>query len=493
MRTRERNATRASASEIIACGLGMAAACAILARSVIMPAHSETWALQQSLDVGAVLLALYSYWHGYRLLDSSANGATRAVVIVASGLAFLNAALPPFSSNDVYAYVSQGWEQYHYHLNPYLRNVRSIAGAQHDPMLCEWFKQDLCAYGFLFARLESLLARLGDGNLYLTMLLFKMTDLVAYAANAWLIFVIGTRLNIKRVDLALYLYLWNPMILIHQLSNGHNDLLMAVFVMLAIYFAVIELWPLVLPAIVVGLLVKWIAGVVLPFAFVFVARKKGFATAAASFLIALGFGGAAGSLYFAGWSQAQFVWLLQPVIWQMYSVDSALIWSLMAIQKFVPLGISFAAANAVVAPVLAGAVAMLVLYQFARFSMEGDHSLQDLIAVSLFAELAVVCVALGWFWPSHVGMFFPLAMLLKEGHWLRRLTIAFTLFQMEYFTYLDTFRILNSVFMLILPMLWVAWAQWPEVRKDLAGRWSVEHQPVMLAVSQEMQTNRPGN
>jgi len=88
----------------------MAAACAIFARSVILPAHSESWALQQTLDVGAVLLAIYSYWHGYRLLDSLARGATPTVIIIAAGLALLNAALPPFSSNDVYAYVSQGCE-----------------------------------------------------------------------------------------------------------------------------------------------------------------------------------------------------------------------------------------------------------------------------------------------------------------------------------------------------------------------------------------------
>jgi hypothetical protein len=466
-----RAASAHSAWSVAICAVGMAVACATLARAAILPGYSESWAAGQLLNTGAVLLAIYSYWRGYRALESSPRNAMRVVIGAAAILAVLNVVLPPFSSQDLYAYISQGWEQYHYHLNPYLRSVSSIPESQRDPMLSNWFS-DLCVYGFLFARLERALAWLGGGNLYRTMLLFKATDLAAYAAIAWLIAAIGPRLKLERVDLALYLFLWNPMILIHHLSNGHNDLVMALFVMLAIYFAAAELWLLVLPAIAGGLLIKWIAGVILPFAFALVARRRGHGTAVAGSLVAAALVAASGASYIHQWSRAEVAWLVQPIVAQMYSLGSALLWSLMAFQKMVPLGISLARAEMIVASLFATAAAVLLLIQFARFSANRAPSIRNFVEVAVFAQVVVICVGLGIFWPHHVGMFFALAMVLDRGHWLRRLAIALTIFPLEYFTYLDTFRILNSVIMLALPMLWIGFTQWPEVKEGLAGRWS---------------------
>ncbi len=467
----------------------MTLACAVLARTAILPGYSERWITGQLLNAAAVLLAAYSYWRGYRALETPPRHAMRIVIGTAAILALLNAVLAPFASQDLYAYISQGWEQYHYHLNPYLRPVSSIPGAQRDPMLTLWFN-DLCVYGFLFVRLERALAWLGGGDPHLTMLLFKATDLAAYAATAWLIAAAGRRLGLVRIDLALYLFLWNPMILIQHLANGHNDLLMALFVVLAIYLAAAELWLLVLPALAAGLLVKWIAGVILPFAFVLVARRRGTGTAVAGALIAAVLVAWSGAPYLHQWSRAEVFWFADPLLGQMYSLGSAVLWSLMAVQKVIPLGLSFERADLIVAPLFLATAAVLLLIQFARFAADPAPSTPNFVEVSVFSEMALICVGLGLFWPHHVGMFFAAALVLERGHWLRRLAIALTIFPLEYFTWLDTFRILNSMLMLGLPMLWIGYTQWPEVRGALAGRWSFRARPPLDA--QPARASAPG-
>src|SRR3954463_10292664 len=69
----------------------------------------------------AVLPLLYLYRRGYRVVrDSGAELETSQVVKFAALFCLTCAAVSPFHSTDVFGYINRGWQQVHYHMNPYV-------------------------------------------------------------------------------------------------------------------------------------------------------------------------------------------------------------------------------------------------------------------------------------------------------------------------------------------------------------------------------------
>jgi hypothetical protein len=114
-----------------------------------------------------------------------------------------------------------------------------------------------CRYGFLFALCTEAFCALGGGSFGWTVLLFKLFILLQLAGVGLLIIAVGRRLQLARLDLPLYLFLWNPLVILHEVANGHNDLLIAFFILLAVYMATRQWWVLMLPALTAGFAVKY--------------------------------------------------------------------------------------------------------------------------------------------------------------------------------------------------------------------------------------------
>src|SRR5207248_770124 len=95
-------------------------------------------------------------------------------------------------------------------------------------------------YGFLFSLLCRFLCWMGGGNWWLTLALFKLVNVAAYGFSAWLVWAGAVRMGVARPIRALYLFLWNPLILMHHIANGHNDILTGCLVVLAMYLALVE-------------------------------------------------------------------------------------------------------------------------------------------------------------------------------------------------------------------------------------------------------------
>src|SRR5262249_28552280 len=147
----------------------------------------------------------------------------------------------PFDSLDLYGYVNKGWLQHHYGLNPYVQTVDSLPLWHSDPMFTNVWIHNPCPYGFLFARIARLACLIGDGNLLRTLLIFKLFNLGAGMLTAIFLYLTAKKLAVRRPDLALYLYLWNPLLLLQEIANGHNDILMAASMIVAVYLAVADL------------------------------------------------------------------------------------------------------------------------------------------------------------------------------------------------------------------------------------------------------------
>src|SRR5487761_953454 len=143
----------------------------------------------QETTVWAGLAILASlYWRGWTEINRRDEGTLRGVVAIAAILGIAGVMLPAFGSPDIYAYANMGWMQYRYHLNPYAHLILEASGWQHDPMLAGGWQNIAMPYGFLFTQLTRLLAMLGGGNLGVTLILFRLTNALACAAIAAMLY-----------------------------------------------------------------------------------------------------------------------------------------------------------------------------------------------------------------------------------------------------------------------------------------------------------------
>jgi len=170
-----------------------------------------------------VLPLLFLFWKGHQIVKEPADGEMLRNIIgfsmILSLLAFFTF---PFHSTDVFGYINRGWQQVHYGQNPFVYFLGDIKGWEQDPMIRDHWIYNPIPYGFLFALLCRVLVKAGNGNWWLTLFLFKSVNLLAYGATAGLVWLGAKRLGHARPIIALYSFLWNPLILMHHIANGHN-------------------------------------------------------------------------------------------------------------------------------------------------------------------------------------------------------------------------------------------------------------------------------
>jgi hypothetical protein len=72
------------------------------------------------------------------------------------------------------------------------------------------------------------------------------------------------RLGSGRAAESLYLFAWNPLVLLMAVGDGHNDILMMAAVLLAVWFLVQESWTLALGTLVLSAWIKYVSAICLP-------------------------------------------------------------------------------------------------------------------------------------------------------------------------------------------------------------------------------------
>jgi hypothetical protein len=189
--------------------------------------------------------------------------------ILLGGLVFglLATAWPGLFSTDVYLYASQGKMQTVYGFNPVVQPPRLMGD---DPLLelTPW-RDILAAYGpiwLMFARAISALAEALGGERVIYVLGFRALNLVLMAVGTWLVWAIGGLLDWSagRRAAAAALFAWCPLMIIELVANAHNDALLVVCVLAAIWLHLRGAWPLAVIALVMGGLVKLTGFFLLP-------------------------------------------------------------------------------------------------------------------------------------------------------------------------------------------------------------------------------------
>ena len=377
---------------------------------------------------GISLALLILYWAGYRVLLQVPNPVSLRVVLVPA-LVLLAIAIVtiPYDSTDVFQYMGMGWAQAHYGLNPYTNVLRDIPGVLNDPMIKNGWMQtnknawlDLpLVYGFVFASLIKGIAWLGQGSWWLTLALLKLVNAAAYLGASALLWFLSGSLGQRRRDVALYLFTWSPLILLHHIANAHNDLLVGYLVLLAIYFTVNRrgFWA---PAVlVIATMLKYATFPIIPIALVFVLRREGWVRAALSATVATAVGVALSLPYLQSIAHFRF----DLIMAQLSKTTAGSLYSLIFyLYRATSLG-SLETFGSILKAFLWVLALGLIAREGYRFRHIDKPSIEDLISSSSWILFLVIFVGSSQFYSWYIGMFLPLALLLGVGDGLRQLAV----------------------------------------------------------------------
>lgn len=408
------------------------------------------------------LALLFLFWRGYQQISQADKPTDRTVVgfaIVFCLLAFL---VFPFHSTDVFGYINRGWQQVHYGQNPYQNNLNDVPNWQQDPMLREHWIYNPNPQGFLFTLLTRLITSLGNGNWWLTLGLFKLTNVVAYGATAWILWSTARRwphLNSAKV---LYLFLWNPLILMHHIANGHNDLLTGFLVVLAAYLAITKRYFWIVPVLVSATLLKVAPVLLIPPALIFVVKNKGWKVAALSCLVGFGLFGLISFPYLRDWNQLR----LADISGNATLIDNSLHSLLIHIfenlaRVFSGLSEFHSIVDTVIKALLRVGLVVFVLYQWLKIPK--NFTARVFIEKSSLILFVLICVASSKFNAWYLGMILPLSLLMEDEHWLRRLVVLITAAELLSLTFFKQAYMLNYFAMVVIPA-WIVFRQERERR-----------------------------
>lgn len=222
--------------------------------------------LLAGLGYGLLLLSLFGlYGLAFRLVE---RGRVVPSLVFLLGTAVLFA-IPllqtyPINANDLFRYVIRGRLTSVYGENPYDTPPDAIANDPFLPLAGEW-EDATSPYGPLWELLAAGITGVTQDNLLAGLLAFKLVGLLAHLACGWLIWRGLASATPARQRSTTLLWLWNPALLLMFVVDAHNDVLMMVGQLLAVWFWRQKRPSLTLLCLLLAALVKPIALLPLPF------------------------------------------------------------------------------------------------------------------------------------------------------------------------------------------------------------------------------------
>ncbi|MBS2003399.1 MAG: hypothetical protein JST44_17930 [Cyanobacteria bacterium SZAS LIN-5] len=416
------------------------------------------------VTIPGVVLLLWSYWRGYRAIQEDSTSNLKSIVVLGLVSAAIAVCIPNFHSSDVFSYIDVGWLQSNYHLNPYVTTVDEIPNFRSDSMLTGVWAWNPCPYGFAFAGLMKLVCQLGGGNLAMTALLMKCINFGAFVATAALIYCGSKRFGVSKPEVSLYLYLWSPFVLIQSLANAHNDVLMTLFVMIALFCASVDVATLpllALSALVVSAQIKFLWLVSVPFLALFLYRKFGPKALAMNLLAATAMLAALASPYIADFSHFRFDIMRQDLSFNGKSLPALVENIAHGVERMIYHSTTLPwfeqglnqGVSALKAVIFAGFAGFCIVLFGKALKTGRNYSVQSMLRDSLLLALLAVCVVSSKFHPWYILMFFPVALWMPERSELRKLAIILSCTQLFAITYLGHSGGINYVLLTATPLV----------------------------------------
>lgn len=192
--------------------------------------------LLAGLAYGLLLLVLFGlYWLAFRLVQ-------KQYVLPSLGFLLGTAVLftlpllqtYPINANDLYRYVIRGRISSVYDESPFATAPDAFPDDPFLPLAGEW-AGETSPYGPLWELLAGGVTSLTQENLLAGLLSFKLVALLAHLACGWLIWLNLGQAHPSRQRGFTLLWLWNPALLLMFVVDGHNDVLMMVWQLIAIW------------------------------------------------------------------------------------------------------------------------------------------------------------------------------------------------------------------------------------------------------------------
>jgi len=190
--------------------------------------------------LGLVVAVIAWLLLGRLLLTGSASGdrAVGAEVVAPSRLRrmLLSWSVPllcgmPLASSDLYSYAAQAQLARH-GLDPYTTTPADLPavdlGKFLDNVAWKWVDTP-SPYGPLWVAVSKWVAALTGNHALISVLLLRLLPFAAIVLTARLLPVLAARYG-RRADLALWLAIGNPLILVHAVGGGHNDAVMVALI-----------------------------------------------------------------------------------------------------------------------------------------------------------------------------------------------------------------------------------------------------------------------
>ncbi|HEV2123570.1 MAG TPA: hypothetical protein VGW38_12445, partial [Chloroflexota bacterium] len=327
-------------------------------------------------------------------------------VVAAGTLLFSLALIPinPLGAHDAYYHVGNARTLWIYGENPLVLSPAVHADDPFYPNVASW--QDFPpAYGPVWYAISGLfIPFVGDG-LWPNVLALKVIAALSLFGTMVLAMLIAEPLRPGSAVAAGILVGWNPLLQWETAGNPHNDVLVGMFALGAIYAVVRRWWVAVFPLLALSVATKYVLVLLAPVLLLWLLRRRDVPRRQVGLSLLLGV--ALGiALYLPFWAgadtflgfrrQANLISssppaLLHTLLWSWFPMDGALAATIMKL--------------VVVPPFLLGY--FLLLRRVRR-----DGEVTALIERCFWIIFLLLMVVTWWFWPWYLGFLVPLGALL---------------------------------------------------------------------------------
>jgi hypothetical protein len=180
----------------------------------------------------------------------------------------------PAGAVDIFVNIVTARLLWIYHYNPMTVAPVEISS---DPLFryLTYWQATRSPYGPLWFIFTGPAVLAGGSSLAHNLVAFKTLALAFQLGSVALIVLIMRKLDPAHVAAAVVCFGWNPLVFWEAAGNGHNDILMMAFALLALYLLLTARWPFAFPALACSVLIKYSSAVLLPVFVIWILYRHG--------------------------------------------------------------------------------------------------------------------------------------------------------------------------------------------------------------------------
>ena len=200
--------------------------------------------------------------------------AWRPIFVCGALLAGTMAMVYPFNAIDIFIYAVRSRLFTEYGENPIAVEPISHRDDPWLPFASLQWADDVSPYGPLWNWIAAPATLLSGEKIEVAVVVYKLLAAVCALIGA---LIAGRAVGAVRPDLAptaSLIYLWSPLVLYEGVANGHNDVVLAEPLLLAIFFWQQQRDAWVIPALVASVWIKYVTILLLPLAAVAIWRRS---------------------------------------------------------------------------------------------------------------------------------------------------------------------------------------------------------------------------